>query len=600
MKQIFIVALFLFPISLLSQTYTTPVRVNLDKSMRADRSPIMKLDHQGNIYISWVSGGDGSGNGPLSMAISTDGGMTFSNHVVSSNANCNSNFQRGGEFIVNTKGHIHMVWVSARLGSSQTDVWYVRSTDMGMTWTTPQSLDGTDDSSKYSQDFPSIACDSSDNLYVSFIDARESQRKKATNNQLYFTKSTDGGMNWSIPKRADIPPGGMGGTCECCSEHIVSSKDGHLYIVYRSNINNLRDIWLTRSYDQGMTFQPSLKISSGDWNIDACPVSGPNIVLDDSEASHIVWRDARDNAGGILHLYYAFVPKASNVTPMNTSFDASGSQSPNFPNISLYGKYKAMLYETFNYGMRYILSGDTTIIKNRPITANGNSEKLFANVIFAADGSRYMSWQDKITDEGDIYFMKETSSLTSAVPAPGDVTLSTPANNSPEVSLPVNLSWNPASNAKAYNLQISLTNTFTSLILDSSLTSTSAIIKGLANSTQYNWRVRASNESGTSAWSPHWGFTTEAPASVDGEKNNSFRIYPNPITPNNQVIHIERTTNSSATLRIVDLLGRELFKTSFEAGVMNKTITLPQLAQGNYYCIIEEGQNEIRKMIVVE
>src|SRR5438128_2462796 len=104
----FFIACFLVPAALFAQTYTTPVRVNLDKSMRADRGPIMKLDHSGNIYISWLSGADMNGNGPISIAISTDGGTSFANHVVSSDANCNSNFQRGGEFIVDTKGHIHM------------------------------------------------------------------------------------------------------------------------------------------------------------------------------------------------------------------------------------------------------------------------------------------------------------------------------------------------------------------------------------------------------------------------------------------------------------------------------------------------------------
>src|SRR5437867_10327183 len=105
MKNFLSLILVLIPVVVFAQTYTTPVRVNLDKSMGADRSPIMKLDHSGNIYISWVKA-DMNGNGPLAMAISTDGGTTFSNKVISSDANCNSNFQRGGEFIVNTKGHI--------------------------------------------------------------------------------------------------------------------------------------------------------------------------------------------------------------------------------------------------------------------------------------------------------------------------------------------------------------------------------------------------------------------------------------------------------------------------------------------------------------
>jgi hypothetical protein len=595
MNRFLIIAFLLLPICLFSQTYTTPVRVNLDKSLGADRSPIMKLDHNGNIFISWVKA-DGNGNGGLMMGISTDGGMTFSNHAVSMDANCNSNFQRGGEFIVNTKGHIHMVWVSSRLGSMQPDVWYVRSTDMGTTWTTPVSLDGADDSSKYAQDFPSIACDSNDNLYVSFIDARESQRKRATNNQLFFTRSTDGGMNWTVPKRADMPPGGMGGTCECCSEHIAVTKDGHIYIAYRSNIMNLRDIWLARSYDKGETFQPTLKLSSGDWNIMACPVTGPNLTLDDSEGVHIVWRDARDNSDG-PHLYYAFVPNGSLVTPMNMKFDASGSQLPNYPTVSLYGKYKAITYETQNYGMRYILNTDNTpLVNNRPISANGSSSKYYANVLFTSDGTRYLSWQDNIVDGGDIYFMKETSSLTAA-PAPGNATLLSPANNSMGLSQPVTLTWNPAANATSYHLQIATVNTFTSTVLDSSdITGTSAIISGLKNSMQYHWRVNASNETGTSAWSPHWAFTTASAASVADISENAFRIYPNPVSKESS-IHIERSSSSPAILRIVDQLGREIMKTNL---TKENTVRLPNISAGSYYFIMEKGAKIEQKIIIVE
>ncbi len=413
MKNIAILISLLLCGEVFAQTYTMPVRVNQDKSLRADRAPIMKLDHDGNIYVSWVGGPDASGNGDLNIAVSTDRGATFAETVVNADARCNSNFQRGGEFVVDTKGTIHLVWVANRVGT-QPDVWYTRSTDKGKTWTMAMSISDADDSSKYAQDFPSIACDSSDNLYVSFLDSRETQRKQSAYVHLSLTRSTNGGMSWSSHTKADVLPNGVGGTCECCAEHIASSPDGHLFIVFRSNINNVRDIWMARSNDKGLTFAPALNVMTGDWNIADCPVTGPNIALDDSNGAHIVWRDSRDNNGGTAHLFYATVANGSTQTPMNMMIDASGAQTPNYPNIALYDHHRFVVitYETFNYGMRYILNANgAPLVNNRPIDANNNSAKSFSNVLFAADGTRYLCWQDAVTDKGDIYFMKETSPL---------------------------------------------------------------------------------------------------------------------------------------------------------------------------------------------
>jgi hypothetical protein len=500
MNRFLAIIILTFPLSLYSQTYTTPLRVNLDKSMRADRAPMMKLDRNGNIYIAWVSGADGNGNGPISMAVSTDGGMTFTNWSVCADAMCNSNFQRTAQFVIDTKSNIHLVWMGNRV-NNQPDIWYTRSSDQGKTWTKPITIDDAGDSSKFAQDFPSIACDSSDNLYVAFLDSRMAQQKLATTPLLYFSNSTDGGMTWSVNKRADIPPGGVGGTCECCTESMAVTADGHVYIVYRSDINNLRDIWLERSYNKGITFQPALKIVSGDWNIDACPVSGPHIALDDSEGAHIVWRDTRDDSGKI-HLYYAFVPNGSTETPENAAFDADGSQEPNYPDVALYdhGKYRVIAYETFNFGMRYILDNSSSpLVNNRPVNVNGSSTKSFANVLFTTNGTRYLCWQDNINDAGDIYFAKETSSLSPA---------------------------------------------------------TVSVV----------------------------------------ESNNNFTIIPNPVSKDNRTIKIERGLNNPATLRIIDLLGREVANFSIGSET-SKIITLPNMIPGIYYFILSDGSAPMKILI---
>ncbi len=496
-----LIAILLFPASMYAQTFTMPVQVNMGGSGLADRAPMMKLDRNGNIFVAWVRGSDGMGNGPIAMTSSTDGGATFSMpSVVCADANCNSNFQRTAQFVIDTKGNIHLVWMGSRV-NSQPDIWYTRSIDKGKTWTKPVSVCDADDSSKYAQDFPSIACDSNDNVYVSFLDMRMTQRKLAKTPLLYFTRSTDGGMTWSVNKRADVPPGGIGGTCECCSQQMASTADGHIYITYRSDINNIRDIWLARSYDKGMTFQPALKLSTGDWTIYECPVTGPHIALDGSEDAHIVWRDSRDDSGKV-HLYYAFVANGSNETPVNTAFDADGAQTVNYADIALYdqGKYRAITYQTSNYGMRYILTNtNSPLVYNRPVNVNGNSAKSFANVLFNADDTRYLCWQDDKNDAGDIYFAKETSPLTSA-------------------------------SVKNNNFE------------------------------------------------------------------NNFSIYPNPISKGNPSFTIHRESGSPATLKLVDLLGREISSIPLGSET-SQIVTLPNITPGVYYFSLGDGSLP-RKIVI--
>ncbi|MDR3625633.1 MAG: FISUMP domain-containing protein [Ignavibacteriaceae bacterium] len=86
--------------------------------------------------------------------------------------------------------------------------------------------------------------------------------------------------------------------------------------------------------------------------------------------------------------------------------------------------------------------------------------------------------------------------------------LSTPTNNSTNVSINPTLSWNASIGATSYALQVSTDSTFPNFIYNQSgLTSTSQQVTGLSNQTVYYWRVNASNSYGTSGWStPTWSF----------------------------------------------------------------------------------------------
>jgi hypothetical protein len=292
--------------------------------------------------------------------------------------------------------------------NNQTDVWYIRSTDKGMTWTTPVTLVGADDSSKYFQDFPSIAVDSSDNLYVSFIDPREQVRGTSLNHHLYLTKSTDGGNTWSANKKAEIMPGGIGGTCECCGQDIAVSPEGHVYMAFRSNIKDRRDIWVSRSMDGGNTFEEAILIQSGRWNLAACPMSGPNITLDGKEDLHVAWMDDRDDSSsGNAGAYYARLPKNSRTATPNQKLSRS-SEFPRYPDVAT-TKDGSRVEAVYNVELKQIQFNssisDEGVAPGSTISPSTKSQE-YGRITIGPDGTTYTVWQDARRDNADIYFAK--------------------------------------------------------------------------------------------------------------------------------------------------------------------------------------------------
>lgn len=101
--------------------------------------------------------------------------------------------------------------------------------------------------------------------------------------------------------------------------------------------------------------------------------------------------------------------------------------------------------------------------------------------------------------------------ITITAAAPPAPLLLLPANGATEQPLAVTLTWNSASGATGYHLQVSTDSLFgTTLMNDSSLSGTSAPVSGLSNATTYFWRVHASNAGGSGSWSSRWSFSTTA------------------------------------------------------------------------------------------
>jgi hypothetical protein len=99
--------------------------------------------------------------------------------------------------------------------------------------------------------------------------------------------------------------------------------------------------------------------------------------------------------------------------------------------------------------------------------------------------------------------------FTTVIAVAAAPTLASPADAATGIGVSPTLSWNAATGAASYCLQVSTSNSFASTVFDqANLTGTSQQITGLANYTQYFWRVSATNVGGTSGWSTIRSFTT--------------------------------------------------------------------------------------------
>ncbi len=129
---------------------------------------------------------------------------------------------------------------------------------------------------------------------------------------------------------------------------------------------------------------------------------------------------------------------------------------------------------------------------------------------FLTYGTQYF-WRVRATGSGGTSNWSVVWNFTTIPSIPVPPTLISPTNGATGIIIPVTLDWNDVPSAATYEVQVSLSPNFTSIVLDESgLTSSQyAIPSGsLSGLTQYYWRVNATNAGGTSPWSVVWNFTT--------------------------------------------------------------------------------------------
>jgi len=171
--------------------------------------------------------------------------------------------------------------------TTQQDIFFSRSADGGRTWT--DALRVNNDAGGASQSRPSLVLDSAENIYVLWTDTR------GGTTDIYFSKSTNGGLAFPLNTRVnDITVNFQ------VNGDIAVDDTGLILIhaVWEDNRNALTtgpDIYYANSTDGGSSFNPSARVNN---DAGAVEQARPSVAVASDRSVYVLWDDQRVGGRG--------------------------------------------------------------------------------------------------------------------------------------------------------------------------------------------------------------------------------------------------------------------------------------------------------------
>jgi hypothetical protein len=246
----------------------SPPAVTLQRLPDGGIQPEVAVDHTGTVHLIYFKGNPAAGD--LFYSRSRDG-IAFSAPIrvnsVPGTAIAAGNI-RGGRIALGDRGCVYVVWngsrVAAAANGGRAPMLYARLNDQGTAFEPERNLIHF----AYGIDGGgAVAADASGRVYV-FWHAPIPGKKGEPFRHVWMTRSEDNGKTFE-PERIifDQPTG----ACGCCSLDAATDVAGRVFVLFRSAKEIVhRDIYLLESGNHGATFTGS---DIAKWNVGYCVMS---------------------------------------------------------------------------------------------------------------------------------------------------------------------------------------------------------------------------------------------------------------------------------------------------------------------------------------
>lgn len=138
-----------------------------------------------------------------------------------------------------------------------------------------------------------------------------------------------------------------------------------------------------------------------------------------------------------------------------------------------------------------------------------------------------------------------------------ELSLTSPANNSENLTNPIALEWSLINEASAYELEYGTDSTFHTKTVKLKIYGNDTTLNDLDLETRYFWRVRALGTNNKSIFSNVWNFTTTTKVGIEENKVQNL-VYPNPC---NNVLNFKVPVKG---VRVYNALGKIVIHKSAE------------------------------------
>jgi hypothetical protein len=185
-------------------------------------------------------------------------------------ANISNDGHSGDQQIaIDPSGNISVVWLDSTPGYYA--VFFSRSSDGGATFSSPQNL-STDPNGSLA---PQIAVDPSGGINVVWEDS-------TSPNDIFFSRSSDGGATFSTPKNISNNPAGAN------NPYLAVDSGGNINVVWVGSPRTAPSIiFFSRSSDGGATFSTPIAVSTN-------PSHGPLVAVDFAGNINVTWIEGLD------------------------------------------------------------------------------------------------------------------------------------------------------------------------------------------------------------------------------------------------------------------------------------------------------------------